>query len=259
MKKLFILLLAIPLALVMMGSDCEDEPADAIIPPGSATLVGSDANHLDLVITWNPSSTSDIDGYRVYFNSATTPLWQGAGNSFTHADPTLGRYEIVAYKGNDESDPLIFNTSDYVYTASGSEIYRFDVAGQPSGYGWNISNGTGASYSFTTANADYIDIWFDNDNTINSGDVYGGAFENITGIYTSPVVYGSIANAPSVNDVPYLNYQDIGSGFSYCLYVRKQLAYGYYGKMEITNWDTSANKITFRWTINTIAKWRVLS
>ncbi len=256
MKKLFLLLLAIPFALVMMGSNC-DEPAEEIDAPNAATLVGDATNHLDLIISWSPSSTSDIDGYRVYFNSATTPLWSGTTTSFTHTNPTLGSYDIVAYTGEDESDPLSFNTADYVFSATGAQIYQFLVSGQPSGYGWDLSNGTGSSKSFTSANAAQIDLWYDSDETINSPHAYGSPFENVTGIYTSPTAYESIINAPSVTGVSYNSTQTIGDGFTYCLYIKKGLSYGYYGKMEITDYNL-ANDITFRWKINTIAKWRVL-
>ncbi|MCK5832507.1 hypothetical protein KAH81_02455 [bacterium] len=257
MKKLFLLLLAIPLALVMMGSDC-DEPTDAIDAPNAATLVGDASNHLDLIISWSPSSTSDIDGYRVYFAGATEPLWEGMGTSFTHSSPTLGTYEIVAYMDDDESDPLTFDTEDYVHMSTGAEIYRFDVSGQPSAYGWDLSNGSGANKNFTTANAGEIDIWYDNDETINSCSGYGGDFVNVTGIYTSPTTYSSISTAPYIDDVSYNNFEDIGANYSYCVYIKKQMAYGYYGKMEITDWDMTAHKITFSWTIQTIAKWRLL-
>ena len=257
MRKIFLLLLVIPFVFVMMGSDCDD-PIDPIDSPNAATLVGDASNNLDLVIAWSPSSTSEIDGYRVYFDGATDPLWEGTANTFTHTNPTLGSYSIVTYKDSDESDPLSFNTEDYVYEASGAMIYRLDVPGQSSGYGWNLSNGTGASKSFDSTIADEIDIWYDNDETINSSSAYGGDFENVTGIYTSPLTYENIDNAPFKDDVIYGVTQDIGSSYSYCLYIKKQMSYGYYGKMEITDWDTGTHKITFRWTIQTIAKWRVL-
>ena len=258
MKKFLLILLAIPAILVFMGSDC-NEPTDAIDAPNAATLVGDAANHFDLIISWSPSSTSDIDGYRVYFDGATDPLWEGTATTFTHTSPTLGSYEIVAYKGSDESDPLSFNTSDYVHEGTGAEIYRFDVTGQPSAYGWDLSNGSGATKNFTTENADDIDIWYDNDETINSCNAYAGTgFDNVSGIYTSSSTYDNIDNAPYTGDAAYITTQDIGDGYTYCLYIKKQLAYGYYGKMEITDWDTGAHKITFRWTIQTIAKWVVL-
>ncbi|MCD6501694.1 hypothetical protein J7L01_03760 [bacterium] len=181
MKKAFLLLLVIPFVFVMMGSNCDD-PVDAIGAPNALQLAGA-TNEIDLVITWSPpSSTSDIDGYRVYFDGATEPLWQGTATTFTHISPTLGSYEIVAYKGSDESDPLSFNTEEDYLIEGTFTVYDMDAAiGFDSGVGFN-SSGVVNTYSMSDdGNGPVVDFYYDSDGTFTSANYLGGVWVNSTG------------------------------------------------------------------------------
>jgi hypothetical protein len=252
MKKLFLILLLVPFVLFMVG--CEDEPTEDLVPPTALQLVGG-TDGLSLVLSWSPSSTVDLDGYRIYFNG--TEIWEGTATTYTHASPTLGEYQIVAYRGSEESDPLVKNTTTTVTTGTGM-IYAFYVSGQPSGYGWNLSAGTGSSYSFTSGNASYIDFYYDNDEDLTSANVYGGSFTNETGFAVSATTYNDLTVVPSTAAASYTNYVTPGLNQTYSVIIKKGRAYGNFAKIQVTAVDAAQHSISFRWTMQTIEKWRVI-
>ncbi len=249
MKKLFLLLLLVPFIIVMTG--CEEDPTEAIGAPNALQLVGA-TNGVDLVLTWSPSSTVDIDGYKIRFEG--TEIWDGTATTYTHVAPTLGEYEIVAYLGSDESDALDHDTEDDVATGTGT-IFAYYTTGQ-SGYGWNLSTGTGAVYSFTTGNAASIDFYYDADDDFTSADVYSGDFPNETGLHASSTSYDALNTVPSTGEASYYNYITPSLNDTYALIVKKDRSYGNFAKIEITAMDGTANSATFRWTFQTIEKWR---
>ncbi len=252
MKKLLLMLLLVPFIFFMVG--CEEEPTEDIDPPGSLQLVGA-TDGVGLVLSWSPSSTTDIDGYRIYFEG--TEEWEGTATTYTHPNATLGEYQIVAYRGDEESDPIIHDTHDDVETGTGM-IYAFYVSGQPSGYGWNLTAGTGTSYSFTTGNAEYIDFYYDDVDDITSADVYSGDFPNETGFATSATTYDNLGTVPSTGTASYYNYVTPALNETYAVIIKKDRSYGNYAKMQVTALDGSEHTVSFRWTLQTIEKWRVL-
>ncbi|RKZ31758.1 hypothetical protein DRQ36_00855 [bacterium] len=258
MKRYFKFLLVIPLALLLMGGSCEDEPTEALDGPDVYTLE-ADINGIDLKIDWD-SSTDEVDGYRIYFNGDTAPLYEGTASEYTHVNPSLGSYEIVAYFESDESDPLEFNTSNYVTSGTSAEIWRFDVSGQPSGYGWNLSTGNGEHYNFTAGNADYIDIYYTNMgedyHSIASASYYGGSFENVTWINKTSTSFDNLDTAPAT-PTGYYNYEDVEINGTYALCIEKTGSDSYFGKMQVTAFDTDNNKVTFRWKFQKVKGWRV--
>ncbi|HDR91022.1 MAG TPA: hypothetical protein ENN75_02110 [candidate division Zixibacteria bacterium] len=252
MKKLFLMLLLVPFMFIMIG--CDEDPTEAISPPSSLQLVGA-TDGAGLVLTWSPSSTTDIDGYRIYFNG--TEVWEGTATTYTHPNASLGEYQIVAYRGSEESDPLTRNTQTSIQTGTGM-IYAFYVSDQPSGYGWNLSAGTGSSYSFTTGNASYIDFYYDNDNDLTSADVYSTDFPNETGFVMSSTTYNDLGVVPATGAASYTNYVTPGLNQTYAVIIKKGRSYGNYAKLQVTGIDTAQNSISFRWTLQTIDKWRVV-
>jgi len=260
MKKLLIILISLPLFLVIFGGTCEDEPTEALDSPDTYTL-SADINGIDLIIDWD-ESTSEIEGYYVLFDG--TEIYDGVTSQCTHVNPTgLGQYQIVAYNGTEESDPLTFNTSNFVEEVVSEEIWRFDVAGQPSGYGWAMTGGTvsGASYSFAAANQDYVDVYFATYDAIASADAYTGGtdFPNATGIAVPGTDYDVMSEAPSTSAASYENYQDISANQTYALKIYKtNHPNGYYGKMKITAYDDTNHKITFKWMVQGVQNWRIL-
>lgn len=246
------MLLLVPFMLIMIG--CEEDPTEDINPPSSLQLAGA-TDGAGLVLTWSPSATTDIDGYRIYFDG--TEVWEGTATTFTHANAPLGEYEIAAYRGSEESHYLTHDTHDDVETGTGM-IYAFYVSGQPSGYGWNLSAGTGSSYSFTSGNAAYIDFYYDNDDDLTSADVYSGDFPNETGFVMSSTTYNDLDVVPSTGAASYTNYVTPGLNQTYAVIINKGRSYGNYAKLQVTAIDGSENSISFRWTVQTIEKWRVL-
>ncbi len=237
--------------LIMIG--CEEDPTEDINPPSSLQLVGA-TDGVGLVLTWSPSATTDIDGYRIYFDG--TEVWEGTATTFTHADAPLGEYEIAAYRGSEESDYLTHDTHDDVETGTGM-IYAFYVSGQPSGYGWNLSTGTGSSYSFTTGNASYIDFYYDDVDDLTSADVHSDDFPNATWFIVSSTTYNDLDIVPAVSGA-YYNYVTPALNETYGVSIEKDRSYGNYAKLQVTAIDGSENSISFRWTVQTIEKWRVV-
>jgi len=171
MKKVFLLLLLVPFLFVMVG--CEEDPVEEIDPPSGLVLAGA-SNEYYLVISWTASSTSDIDGYRVYYNGSATPIYENTSTTFTHGDgtnaPALGDYEIKAYRGEEESDALTFDTATRVKT--GSFVVCDWLGPDESGVWINKSTGVATLYSMTataTDGHDKVDFYYDSDISFNSG------------------------------------------------------------------------------------------
>ena len=163
-------------------------------PPSGLQLMGA-SNELYLSISWTGSSTADIDGYRIYFDGGTTPIYEGMTTTYTHGSssmaPQLGEYEIVAYRGDEESDALEFDTEDYVYSGSFT-VYDLNApsgGSTNSGVSFNISTGVASvksmASSMSTTNGPLVDFYYDTDGTFTSADYLGGDWVNTTGFSSS--------------------------------------------------------------------------
>ena len=252
MNRLILFLCVIFALLLIIG--CEEEPTSAIDPPEALVLEGGSNGH-DLMLNWSASTTTDIEGYRVYYDG--TQIWEGTETEYTHPNAELGEYEIVGYRDEEESDPITHDTHDNIETGSGM-IYAFYVSGEPSGYGWNLSTGSGSSYSFSTENAAYIDFYYDNADDLTSADVYSGDFPNGTWFSVSSTAYNSLALAPTTSEASYYNYVTPTLNETYAVNIEKDGSYDTYAKMQITAMDDTENSISFNWTLQTIDNWRVL-
>jgi len=176
MKKVFLLLLLVPFIFVMVG--CEEDPVEEINAPSALQLAGA-TNEIDLVLTWSPSSTSDIDGYRIYFEG--TELYETTNLTYTHVSPTLGEYEIVAYRENEESDALEHDTEDDLEDGTFTVYDMAAAVGFDSGVGFN-SSGVVNTYSMSDdGNGPVVDFYYDTDGTFTRALYLGGAWVNNTG------------------------------------------------------------------------------
>jgi len=264
MKKLLILLFLVPFVFVMMGSSCEDEPTEAIDPPSGLELSGA-SDELSLVISWTPSSTADIDGYRIYYQGDTDPIYEGTNATYTHGAgttaPALGEYEIVAYRGSEESDALDFDTSDEEYLKSGTfTIYRMDSPiGYDSGVGFNVSTGVAITYSMSDAgtNGTLVDIYYDTDGTFTSPDYLGGDWVNQSGFKSSSETYTGleVVDLTGYNNSTYPTAVADGQIWQ-CVFWKTTTSTWNYAKMRIDGVVTTPEThVTVTYKYQTIEGW----
>ncbi len=77
------------------------------------------ANGKDLVLTWTASTTTDIDGYYIYFNGGRIGSVVATVTTYTHVNPdTAGEYKVTAYRGEDESTGATANFVPYIIAPS---------------------------------------------------------------------------------------------------------------------------------------------
>lgn len=164
MKKLALILI---LPLIFMTVGCGEDAAEVIDAPNDFSITG--ANGLQITFSWVESETEDINGYIFYldgtaFDTVTTV------STAQVTPPGLGDITLKTYKEEETSDAAGPVTTS-VATGTGLQIYDFDVAGQPSGVGWD-ADGNSTIYNFTTANEDMIDLYLDKDFYLASPDTY---------------------------------------------------------------------------------------
>jgi hypothetical protein len=169
----------------------------AIEPPTGLTLEGA-SNQVNLVISWSASATTDVDGYRIYFNGGADPIYEGTATSYEHLSPASGSYEVVAYRSSEESDPLSFNTNSYVHTGSFT-VYDMNTptGSGNSGIGFDWSTGIATDYSMSimseATNGPLVDFYYDTDGTFTSADWLTGAWINVTGFLQSTSTYDNLS------------------------------------------------------------------
>jgi len=257
MKKTLLLLLFVPFIFMMIG--CEEEPTEAIDPPSGLSLRGAD-NELYLEISWTASSTSDIDGYRIYYDNDPDPLYEGTLTSYTHGAsgtaPELGEYEIVAYRGSEESDALEFDTDDYVNTGTFT-VYDMDAPiGYDSGVGFN-SNGAASTFSMSdTENGPYVDFYYDSDGTFTSANYLGGDWVNETGFLMSVEPYNDLDVCAITGHINYTN-PAVADGQVWQVVIRKtSTTEWHHAKFRIDAVTTTPNvKANVTFAYQTIEGW----
>ncbi len=195
MKKIFF----VAILLVLLGFiGCES--VVEIDPPTNLTVVGA-GNGLDLKFEWDPSPTSDIDGYKIYLKEEDSIMWEGTSTEATLSNPPIGTYYVTAYKGKkSESDPSneintapVSGTSDYIYFSGDPS------PDHPSAFYWK-DNGEPTLVSLSdTTNRVLMDFYFDDDSTFTSADIHPDATPdyNITYFKYTTENYDNITEAPS--------------------------------------------------------------
>jgi hypothetical protein len=173
LKKLLFIGIAFLFAFAFVG--CNNSNEDISAPSNLVLSASSDGT--DVILEWDASSATDIDGYIVKFNgTALTADPIADVTTYTHNNPTTtGSYEVVAVKGDTESDPATASTAPTTEVTSGAIYYEGDGLGtHPSGFGWN-TNGSGQTYSLTASHSD-LDIYMDTDEDLSSAtNKYGDA------------------------------------------------------------------------------------
>lgn len=245
MKKLLLIFL-IPFLIFVAG--CGDDAEEVIDAPNQFTLAGADG--LELTFNWVESETADIDGYIFYLDTVAFDT-VGTVSSATVNPPGLGEITIKTYKG-DKKSAASTAVSTEVVSMTDLTIYDFDVAGQPSGLGWD-ANGNGTIYNFTQANEDSIDIYLDDDFDLASPDTYVPAKWNICNI----IMVGA-----DVDYAPASGYSGAFAASPYVdsFYVVRLPSHGTEGgnqfaKIKVTSLDQDTS-ITFDYMFQPIEKYR---
>ncbi|MCD6417704.1 hypothetical protein J7M00_02845 [bacterium] len=259
MTKRIILATLIAVFTIVFIIGCGEDTTSSIEPPSSLQLTGA-TNETDLVLTWSPSPTEDIDGYRIYLGTTlladeedltpTTTTW-------THIAPTtVGEYKVVAVRDDEESPAATASTEPYEDTG---ELYDFDTPSDQgySGWGWNWTTGVGAFYSFSTDNASEIDMYYDSDNTLTSADYYSEDFPNTTGFIVLTNTYDNVGNVPTEG---YANSAPVGEGQVYAIVIMKDHTdEWHYAKLRIDSYSASPyDRITFTYAYQTVKNFSLL-
>jgi len=253
MRRKYLLLLVIAILVLIFGYGCPP-PEESIEPPQNLVLKGA-TNEVDLELSWSPSPTEDIDGYIIYFNGAEIADVDADVTHWTHVGPTgVGTYRVTAYRGDEESAAIEASTEPYEGTG---ELYiRAAPVGYNSAWGWNWTSGEGASYSLMSENKSYIDMYYDNDNTMTSAHILW-ADGNVTGFKIIDATYDNVGNVPTSG---YIDNALIGLNQVYAIVVRKNYTdTWHYVKLKITAVATTPYaKINFNYAYQRVANFTLM-
>lgn len=248
MKKLLPLL---GVFLIVSFFGCGDDAEEALVPPSNLSIVVAGSDFLSLKLSWDKSA-SEIDGYIIYFDGS--PIDTATDLTCTHKPTSLGGYKVTAYKEDEESDPTSTISTKLVEDINRGPIYWTGAgspADAPSGYGWS-ADGSGQGYKVGASgdrqNTDKIDFIIDSAFDLTQPWEFDNDFEHKTGIaYNSSWSYDNLAEAPQTG---YDNFQNVGDGWTYALWVNDK----YYVKLTITGVETGTPKsITFKYGFQKIA------
>lgn len=226
-RGLLILALGI-VAVMFIFSGCSN-PSEAIDPPRSLTLTAT-TDEVGLILSWSASSTSDIDGYRIYLNDVQLTEVETGTTTYTDADPSeLGEYKVVAYRGSEESDPT--TASSDVVTGTGTIWVSTDPSpDHPSAFGWS-STGVGSSHSLQETYWEDIDIYLDGaDNNLTDPSylVDSGSWTNANETGVIEVTGGDFDNDTVLPTTGYTQGAEVGEGQVYGLYAMRTGTVGNY-------------------------------
>lgn len=251
MKKLgFIILVALLLTFVGCESIVDIEP------PSNLTVNVAGDDSLSLAFTWSASPTTDIDGYRLYWNSGTKAedsiCWEGTGTTCTITNPPIGKFYVIAYKGTkSESDPSNeINTAPVIVTGQGPIYYISDPSPtHPSGYYWN-QDGTGSTVALSGTDSLKTDMYLDASDCLASPHIRGAHF-NQTGFKESSLTFDALAIADRTNYIAGTTKVAANKVYMIWLTDTKQ-----YVKIEISSYDATTHSITFRYALQKIPGYR---
>lgn len=251
MKKLGLIVIVVML-LTFVG--CESIVEIEAPSNLDAKVAGSDS--LDLSFTWTATTTTDIDGYRLYWNSGTKAgdsiIWEGTGTTCTIDNPPIGKFYVTAYKGTkSESDPSNeFNTAPVIVTGQGPIYYISDPSPtHPSGYYWN-ADGTGSTVALSGPDSLKTDMYLDASDCLVSPRNRGNHFHE-TGFKESTSTFDNLAVADQTGYIT--GTTAVSSGKVYVLWLTDTKQYV---KVEVSSYDATAHSVTFRYALQKIAGYR---
>lgn len=207
-------------------------------------------------LTWTAPTEGTPDKYIVYFKDVSAASYTMVANNVTtteyihNPNGATGTYQVAAMFGSEEYKSSA-TVSTVPIATSAKTVAEINAAGN-SGYGWNRSDGTGATYSMVqAANAANVDFYITDFGT--SPPVYSIASPDQGPQYEGGVVppgswrVNAIAGGltsettplPSHTPTIYANYQDITqTPFLAAVYTK---ADGYYALVKLDGFN-SQNK-----------------
>jgi len=251
LKKLLFISISALLILAFVG--CDNSTSD--IDPAHNLTIAASSDGTDVVLEWTASSDADIDGYIVKFNGTALTADPITDLTYTHNNPTAtGSYEVVAIKGDTESDPVSASTAPTASATSGTIYYEGDVsASHPSGFGWN-TDGSGSTYSLSADHAD-LDIYMDTDEDLSSAtNKYVDA--NVCFILDSWTV-GSTIPWP-VNDINYGTSATGTEAGNVFLAAVEQGDGFHFVKVTVTEYSATDHSVKISWQYQFVANLRLL-
>ena len=222
MKKFLPLVSALALAFLLfvsLGSECE-----SIVGGAPTNLKVVAATDTTVKITWSAPAEGTPDKYIVYFKAVNAGSFEIVANNITTTEfvhnpgGKTGTYKVASLFGSQEYQSLT-TVSTVPIATSALTVAELNAAGN-SGYGWDRTSGTGATYSMTqAANAALVDFYITDFQTttysIASPDLGPSDPGNVvpTGSWRVNAIAGPLASdqnpLPAHNPSVYFNYQDI--------------------------------------------------
>ncbi|KPL15718.1 hypothetical protein AMJ74_00905 [candidate division WOR_3 bacterium SM1_77] len=263
MKKLLVSGFMLAFLLIIVG--CGDE--EALTIPANFTISAA-ADEISVVLDWDPSpADEDVEGYYIHFNSVIVD--STANETYTHTDPQeTGTYNVSAYTADDESE-LSVTQSTIPVVETGWELYEIGVAGEESGFGWDVTDGTGAIYSMADETlAGSIDLYFTDwaagyggDYEISSPDrapsdpgaqnLAGTTGWRLTGFALLAANFDDVTVLPTTG---YFDYEDVAINAAYGVYTED----GHYGLVEVQSVSQATGLVQIRTAFQTLAGLAIL-
>ena len=253
MKKalLFTAFILITAALTISTS-CEDNVGTA---PTGFTLAAE--NDTLVKLTWTAPTTGTPDKYVVYFKAVGTASYTNEGEVTTtsvihYPAGATGDYYVAAKYGSTEENSSV-KTTIPISTAATTvgELNATDL----SGYGWDMTTGTGATYSMTTAaNVTKVDFYVTNfavgtatpyhiaspdQGPTDAGGVVPTGAWRVNGI-SDPITDPQAPLPKYISGTTYFNYTQIGA---YPTYLAVKTADGYYGLIKVDGLNTTNGSV----------------
>lgn len=251
MKNLIFILFAF-LLLSIIGCESIVE----IEAPSDLTVSVAGSDSLDLVFSWTATPTTNIDGYRLYFNSGTKAedslLWEGNATTCTINNPPIGKFYVTAYKGTkSESDPSNeIDTKPVIVSAQGPIYYISDPStSHPSGYYWN-EDGTGSTVALGSEDSLKTDMYLDASDCLASPSNRGSHF-HVTGFKESSSTFDNLAVADISGYIA--GTTQVGANEVYVLWLTDTKQYV---KLEVLSYNATDHSITFRYALQKISGYR---
>jgi hypothetical protein len=231
---------------------------DAIVGGAPLNVKVEAATDSTVKVTWSAPVEGTPDNYVVYFMETGTSTYAKLGEATTtmyEHDPMgkTGKYKVTADFGGTEYDGLTTPTTAPVANAAVS-VSELNAAGN-SGYGWEMSDGTGATYSMTSAsNAPMVDFYISDFTTGYAGQPYSitspdlgptdpgnvvpaGAWK--ANSYTNPLT-SETAPLPAHSNLTYFNYTDLATD---PIVVGCYTEDGYYAMVKLSGYNTSSGTV----------------
>lgn len=150
--------------LAALAGCSEDDPVIVDLPPSAPDGVYSITGDGEVEICWNPNPEPDIAGYRVYWNTEPTGVFEFVAE--TRADETCFIdtavengytyfYAVLAFDQAFQESPLSLDNVFDTPRPEGSNLFLFDYLGQnPGRSGYDFSSLTGIAQAWDDIGTD---------------------------------------------------------------------------------------------------------